>query len=210
MPITVTTPRGLGRLSAPLRALVTAVVRGEARRIEEIAVVLADDDLLHRINAEWRGHDYATDVISFAYDEHEADATTRPLRGDLLISVDRVFVQAARYRVSPGAELARLVIHGSLHLCGHDHMKVGERARMRAREEAALKRAGAARRAFDAVLSGAAPVPKPTPRRLTAAASPKPRRAATAPKSKPPARRKSKPATPATSRRRRDATRRAR
>lgn len=216
MPITVTTPRGLARLSAPIRALVTAVVRAEGRRVAEVAVVLADDDLLHRINAEWRGHDYATDVISFAYDEHEPDAATRPLRGDLLVSVDRVFVQAARYRVTPGAELARLVVHGALHLCGHDHMKVGERARMRAREDAALKQAGAARRAFDAVLAAFSPA---APRASRArAAAPATRR----PKAKPAAPRpaKAKPAASRTSARRkstrpraaaaRDATRRAR
>lgn len=196
MPITVTTPRGFARLAAPLRTLVTAVVKGEGRRVAEIAVVLADDDLLHRINAEWRGHDYATDVISFAYDELEPDADTRPLRGDLLISVDRVFVQAARYRVTPGAELARLAIHGALHLCGHDHMKVGERARMRAREDAALKGAGAARRAFDAVLKAMAPAPRARVRRSSTTAKPKA-----------PVRRKSTRATP---RRTRDAARRAR
>ena len=208
MPITVTTPRGLGRLSTPLRTLVAAVVRGEGRRLEEVAVVLADDELLHRINAEWRGHDYATDVISFAYDEHEADAATRPLRGDLLISVDRVFVQAARYRVTPGAELARLVIHGALHLCGHDHMRKGERARMRTREEAALRKAKPAVRAFDAVLATARPAaPRPATRRRKAATRGPARPKATAPKAKAATRR---PARTGPARRTRDAASRAR
>ena len=47
----------------------------------------------------------------------------------------RIIVQAKRYKVSPGRELARLIIHGCLHLCGHDHKKVGERKIMRAREK---------------------------------------------------------------------------
>ncbi|MCE9627393.1 MAG: rRNA maturation RNase YbeY [Candidatus Eisenbacteria bacterium] len=88
-------------------------------------------------------------------------------------------VQAQRYRVSEGAELARLVIHGALHLCGHDHMKAGERKRMRAREEAALALATAQVRAFDAVLvraagaaAKAAAPPAAKPRRKAAAASP--------------------------------------
>jgi ssRNA-specific RNase YbeY (16S rRNA maturation enzyme) len=47
--------------------------------------------------------------------------------------------QARRYRVTPGAELARLVAHGTLHLCGHDHARPAERRRMRARETAVLR-----------------------------------------------------------------------
>jgi hypothetical protein len=59
-----------------------------------------------------------------------------------VVSLDRVRVQAKRWRVTEGAELARLVIHGVLHLCGHDHMKAAERRVMRAYEEAAMSEAG--------------------------------------------------------------------
>ena len=152
MPISVTTPRGLQRLASPLRALVQQVLRGEDRVVGEIAVVLDHDDLLRQINCDWRGIDRATDVISFAYDEREPDAATRAVRGDLLVSMDRVDEQARRFRVSPGTELARLVVHGALHLCGHDHKRSGERKLMRTREESALERARSAARALDAVL----------------------------------------------------------
>ena len=164
MPISVTTPRGLQRLAAPLRSLVHQVLRGEGRRVGEIAVVLDDDDLLRQINCDWRGIDRATDVISFAYDEREPDAATRAVRGDLLVSLDRVDAQARRFRVSPGTELARVVVHGALHLCGHDHMAAAERRQMRAREEAALRRARPVARALDTVLA-----PKPAARRATSA-----------------------------------------
>lgn len=203
MPVTVTAPRGLSRLAAPVRALVVAVMRAESRRVGEIAVVLADDDLLHRINAEWRGHDHATDVISFAYDEHEPDAAVRPVTGDLLVSMDRVHVQAKRYRVTPGEELARLLVHGALHLCGHDHMRATERRVMRERENTLLASARGAVRAFTAVL-GRTPVAPAQPRARVRAAAP-PRRAQPArPRaaSKRPAPRKAAP--------RRDAARRAR
>lgn len=153
MPISVTTPRGLQRLAAPLRALVQQVLQSESRRLGEIAIVLDDDELLRQINCDWRGIDRATDVISFAYDEREPDAATRAVRGDLLVSMDRVFEQAQRFRVTPGTELARLVVHGSLHLCGHDHMQAGERTLMRVREEAMVLRARPAARAIDGVLS---------------------------------------------------------
>jgi probable rRNA maturation factor len=141
MPVTVTAPRGLHRLAPSLRTLVTAVLRAEGRRAGEIAVVLSDDALLRRINHDWRGIDRATDVLSFAYDEREPDAATLAVRGDLVVSLDRVHEQARRYRVTPGAELARLVVHGVLHLCGHDHAEGLERKRMRAREASALRSA---------------------------------------------------------------------
>jgi probable rRNA maturation factor len=164
MPVSVTTPRGLSRLAPPLRTLVLRVLRRQGRRAGEIGVVLADDAMLRRLNREWRGLDRATDVLSFAYDERELDAAQRPVRGDLLVSLDRVAVQARRYRVSRGEELARLVVHGALHLCGHDHVRTGERERMRAEEDAALRLSGDEARVAERVLAGAVPAAL-TPRR---------------------------------------------
>jgi len=132
------------------------VLRGERRRLAEVGIVLADDARLRALNRDWRGIDRATDVISFAYDEHEPDAAVRPVRGDLLVSLDRVRDQARRYRVTPGTELARLVAHGTLHLCGHDHARPAERRHMRAREDAALRAVRARVRALDRGLAGIA------------------------------------------------------
>src|SRR5207245_179557 len=66
MPVTVTAQRGLNHLAPMLRALIAQVLRGEGRRVGEIAVVLSDDALLRQINHDWRGIDRATDIISFA------------------------------------------------------------------------------------------------------------------------------------------------
>lgn len=140
MPIAVTGAPAR-RLEAPLRALVRLTLAQEGRRIGEVALVLAGDDELRALNRRWRRIDRATDVISFAYDEHEPDAETRPVNGDLVVSLDRVRAQARRYRVSEGAELARLVVHGALHLCGHDHGREEERRLMRGREERCLRAA---------------------------------------------------------------------
>ena len=153
MAVSILAPRGLAGLARPLRTLVTTVLRRERRRAGEIAVVLAGDEQLRETNRDWRGIDRATDVLSFAYDEHEPDAGARPVRGDLLVSLERVRDQARRYRVTPGAELARVVAHGTLHLCGHDHVRADERRRMRAREEAVLRALGACVRAFDRQLA---------------------------------------------------------
>ena len=152
MAVSITAPRGLARLGPALRALLVLVLKREGRRPGEVAIVLADDDLLRQINRDWRSIDRATDVISFAYDEREPDAATRPVRGDLFISLDRVHDQARRYRVSPGAELARLVVHGALHLCGHDHVRAAERKLMRRREDSALRGSRTQARALDRLL----------------------------------------------------------
>ena len=156
MAVTLIAPRGLSGLRAPLAALAAAVLRGEGRRLGEVGIVLADDGRLRALNREWRGIDRATDVISFAYDEAEPDAASRPVRGDLVVSLDRVRAQARRYRVTPGAELARLVMHGTLHLCGHDHARPAERSAMRARETNALRGARALVRALDRALAPSA------------------------------------------------------
>ena len=133
MSISVATPHNLRGLGQALRAIVRRVLAGEGRRAGEIAIVLSDDAELRELNRRWRGIDRATDVLSFPYQAAPAIA------GDLVISLDRVREQAKRYRVSLGRELARLVIHGTLHLAGHDHHRAGERRVMRARENSALR-----------------------------------------------------------------------
>jgi probable rRNA maturation factor len=157
--ITLGGARASVKLLPPLRALVRSTLEREQRRPGEIAIVLEDDAVLRDLNRRWRGIDRATDVISFAYDEGRdgrsaADAnphdrtpaerrrTTAPIvNGDLVVSLDRVRAQAKRFRVTEGEELARLVIHGVLHLAGFDHQRAGERKAMRAREDAALSAA---------------------------------------------------------------------
>ena len=152
MPISVRSERGASRLTAPLRALVKSALALEWRLPGEIAIVLADDTTLRDLNRRWRGIDRATDVLSFEYgDAHTRLRRATPLRakasapvnGDLVISLDRMRDQAKRYRVSEGRELARLVIHGALHLAGLDHQRAAERRHMRAQEYAILKRVAA-------------------------------------------------------------------
>lgn len=143
MPISVASPSSGLRVTRPFAAALGAIVRatlaGESRRPGEIAIVLARDPELRELNRRWRRIDRATDVLSFPY----ADVRGR-IDGDLVISLDRLAEQATRYRVSAGKELLRLVVHGALHLCGHDHHKPAERVLMRRREAVAM-RAGAAR-----------------------------------------------------------------
>ena len=134
MPISVRSPRSAARLTAPLGRLIRATLALEGRRAGDVTVVLTGDAELRELNRRWRGLDRATDVLSFSYD----GAPARAVSGDLVISLDRLAEQARRFRVSRGEELARLVIHGALHLAGLDHHRAAERRHMRARERAAL------------------------------------------------------------------------
>jgi probable rRNA maturation factor len=124
----------------------------------EVGLAFGGDDTLRELNRRYRGLDKATDVLSFTYEDRSDGRGRRHLVGDVVVSVPRVFVQARRYRVSPGRELARLLIHGALHLCGHDHMRGAERVRMRALERAHLQQLGKAREAaLTGLLLGWAP-----------------------------------------------------
>jgi probable rRNA maturation factor len=176
MPISVRTPPELRRLAPALRTLVRIALAAERRTAGEIGVVLADDATLRSLNRQWRSLDRATDVLSFVYEPIEEPATSRatlgrpgrrrsaasrprsaarpPVSGDLVVSTDRVRAQARRFRVSEAHELARLVIHGALHLAGLDHARPAERRAMRSREDAALRAGAAAVRALARAGSG--------------------------------------------------------
>lgn len=158
MPISVAGPRSPRGVSSPLAALVRGTLALEGRRAGEIAIVLTGDVELRALNRRWRDLDRATDVLSFGDDADGAPTRTtsgsRPVHGDLAISMDRVREQARRFRVPRERELARLVVHGVLHLAGLDHHTAVERRQMRAREERALrsgrKPIAALRRALEA------------------------------------------------------------
>ena len=138
MPISAKSPLELPGVAAPLATLVRAALASEGRRPGELGIVLTGDAPVRELNRRWRGLDRATDVLAFSYDVPPG----RFVNGDLIVSMDRVVEQARRFRVSLGRELARLVIHGALHLAGLDHQTPLQRVRMRARE-ARLSRAGA-------------------------------------------------------------------
>jgi probable rRNA maturation factor len=121
------------------RALVATAKRLLAalgERGSAVSLSLVDDDAIRSLNRDYRGRDRATDVLSFGLD----DAPQRPverLLGDVVISVDTARKQAAQYDASLQREIYRLLIHGLLHLMGHDHDAVAERRAME-REERRL------------------------------------------------------------------------
>jgi len=90
------------------------------------------------LNAEFRGKDYATDVLTFVYDD---DA---PRAGDIVLCAPVVRKEADEQGKSLAAHYAHLVVHGMLHLQGFDHERPAEAAQMEAREIAILAKLGVA------------------------------------------------------------------
>ena len=124
----------------------------------EVNVILTDNDAIQAINKEYRQIDAPTDVLSFPmvdYEkpsdfDHVEDAvedyfnpeTGELMLGDIVISVDKVEEQAEKYGHSQTRELAFLVAHSMLHLCGYDHMVDEERLVMEDRQRQILDTRG--------------------------------------------------------------------
>ena len=101
--------------------VVEAVLVAERVGECEVGVVLLDEHEMRELNREHRGRDEATDVLAFPIDEDDdLDGVTRML-GDVVVCVPVMERQAAEQGVTPGEELVDLLVHGVLHLLGHDH-----------------------------------------------------------------------------------------
>ena len=100
----------------------------------ELSLSLVDDTAIAELNLSYRKLDRPTDVLSFSLLEGEESTYRGNLLGDVVISVETAARQAQEQGVSLDEELARLLIHGVLHLIGHDHMEPDEAERMQAEE----------------------------------------------------------------------------
>ena len=109
-----------------LRRTAIAVLTGEGAT-GPVEIVFHSPEEQRDLNLRWRNLDRTTDVLSFHYGEPD-------LFGELYIDPVLAAAQAPRYHNDLAAELRRLVVHGCLHLCGHDHGTNPERLRMRALE----------------------------------------------------------------------------
>jgi probable rRNA maturation factor len=117
-------------LARRARRLLREVGRPEA----ELSLALVDDRAIARLNERDRGRRGPTDVLSYSLLEGPHVECRGSLLGDVVISVDTASRQARRGRRPLDDELLRLMIHGVLHLLGHDHVDPEEARAMRAEE----------------------------------------------------------------------------
>ena len=140
--------RGSGLRAAPLRAALDRLLAAVGIPDATVSLTLVRDAEMRDLNRDHRQRDVPTDVLSFPLFEPAAfdrDTATAPrtravgerMLGDIVISVDTAERQARDYDAPLEREVERLLIHGVLHLCGHDHLEAEER-RMMEREERRL------------------------------------------------------------------------
>lgn len=120
----------------------------------ELSIVITGDAEIRELNRRWRGKDKPTDVLSFSQIEGGANGQKRrpahvtdirqlgptPMLGDIVISADTATRQATNYGSSLAEEIDRLLVHGVLHLLGHDHVHGGHQARIMYEAEKPLLR----------------------------------------------------------------------
>jgi probable rRNA maturation factor len=118
-------------LVATARRLLKALDEADAA----LSLSLVDDEAMRALNLKYRGRNAPTDVLSFPI--ADAPAEVERLLGDVVISVETALRQAADYDAPLQREIYRLLIHGMLHLKGHDHERSADR-RVMEREERRL------------------------------------------------------------------------
>ena len=103
------------------------LARAAPQVVGDLTVVVTDDKAIRQLNQRFRDKDVATDVLAFAL--NDGLAAGEPF-GDVVISIQTAKRQARKYGASLDDEMCRLLVHGTLHLCGHDHHERRAAARM--------------------------------------------------------------------------------
>ncbi len=127
------------------RAALATLIHQRVEELCELAVVVADDEVLRELNCRHRGIDAPTDVLAFP-DETRGPFVGAPglprYLGDVIISFPRAGGQAAEAGQAVQAELQLLVVHGVLHLLGYDDVMEEQRAKMWAAQAEILQTLG--------------------------------------------------------------------
>ena len=112
--------------NAALANIARTVLRREGSRAAECNLIFVDDKRMVDLNGTFLDHWFATDVLSFPMHTDDEEA----IEGEVYINVDQAGRQAREYGVSRRNELARLAIHGILHLLGYNDRTKAQRIRM--------------------------------------------------------------------------------
>lgn len=116
----------------PSRSDLRRWLKAALNRDAEITVRLVAESEARRLNRDYRGKDYAANVLAFVYEDGPA------LAGDIVLCVPIIAREAREQRKELTAHFAHLVIHGALHLQGYDHEREEEARQMEALESAIL------------------------------------------------------------------------
>ena len=118
--------------------LARGVLIAEERPDASISIALVDDGTIHRLNRRHLEHDCPTDVLTFPL----SDLLDPALSGELVVSAETAVATARELGGDPHDELALYIVHGLLHLCGHDDSSSEESAAMSRRQNELLRQIG--------------------------------------------------------------------
>ncbi len=119
---------------ARLKKAVRAVLKDAGFEDGEISIAVVDDAEMHVLNRKYLDHDYPTDVLSFVLDEDDGR-----LDGEIIVSSDYAAREAEIYGWTADDEILLYVIHGVLHLVGHDDLDESAKKVMRTAERKYLE-----------------------------------------------------------------------
>ena len=88
-------------------------------------VAFVSDRAMRALNSRWRGKRGTTDVLSFPSGQEEFEKGEGASLGDVVVSVEQAARQADQHGLGLETEVAQLILHGLLHLCGYDHERDG-------------------------------------------------------------------------------------
>lgn len=108
------------------RAIMAAVTEAKPKfaGVSEVSVLLTDDAEQQELNRQWRGIDKSTNVLSFP--QLEPFSPVSGLVGDITLALETVQREAEEMGIGFEAHFTHLVVHGFLHLLGHDHIEDDE------------------------------------------------------------------------------------
>ena len=118
--------------------MMNRVLKDLACDAKELSILFTDDGHITALNREYRGKDRPTNVLAFPMAGGASDLESGML-GDIVISVDTALRESAETGEAPEWTIYRLLIHGLLHLLGHDHHDPAGARRMRAAQRRILK-----------------------------------------------------------------------
>lgn len=117
-----------------LKKIIKKIFFAERKTLSQISYVFCNDEYLLELNQKYLKHNTYTDIITFNLSNSESI-----INAEVYISVERVKENSKVLKEEEESEMARVVFHGSLHLCGYNDKTKGERAVMREKEDEFLK-----------------------------------------------------------------------
>ena len=107
------------------------VAEQEGYTLGDVTYIFCSSEVHRKMNIDFIGHDYFTDIITFDYSELEEGVVS----GDIFIDVETVADNARIYGVTAREEMLRVVVHGVLHLCGQKDKDPEDEKEMHRKED---------------------------------------------------------------------------